>query len=205
MPLPIDGSVFPPKQLAPGFARMREHGAWYTGDVDELRAIYGGGQQAASHFQGGRPMRGGIAGFFARTWWGRPLVSGEERTALHIPMAANIATLSSDLINAEPIHEEFTRWMFDRYIEAGIGLPEVAAVWFPPAPECDLLGGLAIESDERYAGRHTVVICFEEDRLPWDDSASGWNPSAASYGLHELAHIWMVDRLTDGVHYLIYI
>lgn len=104
-----------------------------------------------------------------------------------------------ELVNAEPIHEEFTRWMFDRYVEAGIGLPEIAAVWFPPAPECDELGGLAIESDERYAGRHTVVICFDEDRLTWDDSASGWFPTAAAYGLHELAHVWMLDRLTDDV------
>lgn len=104
-----------------------------------------------------------------------------------------------ELVNAEPIHEEFTRWLFDRYLESGIGLPEVAAVWFPPAPECDLLGGLAIEADERYAGRHTVVICFEEDRLEYEDSASGWHPTAAAYGLHELAHIWMVDHLTDDV------
>jgi len=101
MPLPADGSFFPPKQLAPGFARMREHGAWYTGDVDELRAIYGGAQ-SASHLRGGRPMQGGVAGFMSRFWWGRPLASGEERTALHIPMASNLATLSSDLLNAEP-------------------------------------------------------------------------------------------------------
>lgn len=103
------------------------------------------------------------------------------------------------LVNAEPIHEEFTRWLFDRYHAAGIGLPEIAAVWFPPAPECDELGGLAIESDERYEGRHTVVICFEADRLLWDDSESGWFPTAAAYGLHELAHIWMVDHLTDDI------
>ena len=101
------------------------------------------------------------------------------------------------LINAEPAHEEFSRWLFRRFIEAGIGLPEVAAVWFPPAPECTELAGLAIESDERYEGRHTVVICFTVDRLMWEDSQSGWFPPAASYGLHELAHIWMVDHLTD--------
>lgn len=100
MPLPADGSFFPPRELAPGFARMREHGAWYTGDVDELRAIYGGAQ-SVSHMHAGQPMRGGITGFLSRMWWGRPLASGEERTALHIPMASNLATLSSDLLNAE--------------------------------------------------------------------------------------------------------
>ena len=96
MPLPVEGSVFPPKHLAPAFAKFREHAAWYTGDTDELAAIYGGGTQSQSVFQGG------VVGFFSRLWWGRPLGRGEERTALHIPMAANLATLSSDLINAEP-------------------------------------------------------------------------------------------------------
>jgi hypothetical protein len=102
-----------------------------------------------------------------------------------------------DLVNAEPIHEEFSRWLFDRYVEAGIGLPEVRAIWFPPAPECDELGGLAIETDERYEGRHTVVLCFTADRVLSDTSASGWAENAAAYGLHELAHLWMVDQLTD--------
>jgi A118 family predicted phage portal protein len=101
MPLPAEGSVFPPKEYAPGFARMAEHAAWYSGSVDDLRRIYGG-LQAATHVHNGRPHRGGVAGFFSRAWWGRPLVSGEERTALHIPIAANLATLSSDLLNAEP-------------------------------------------------------------------------------------------------------
>jgi hypothetical protein len=104
-----------------------------------------------------------------------------------------------ELVNAEPIHEEFTSWLFDRFLESGIGVPEVAAVWYPPAPECDELGGLAIESDERYAGRHTVVICWSADRLEYEDSASGWNQGAAALGLHEIAHIWMVDHLTDDV------
>ncbi|MCP3976982.1 MAG: hypothetical protein GY720_21045 [bacterium] len=102
-----------------------------------------------------------------------------------------------DLINAEPAHEEFSSWLFQRFIAAGIGLPEVSAIWFPPAPECTELAGLAIESDERYEGRHTVVICFTVDRLTWEDSESGWFPPAAAFGLHELSHIWMVDRLTD--------
>lgn len=102
MPLPAEGSIFPPKPLLPAYAKMREHAAWYEGDVNELRAIYSGLGSGPSHFHGGAPMRGGVAGFLSRVWWGRPLMSGEERTSLHIPMAANLATLSSDLLNAEP-------------------------------------------------------------------------------------------------------
>jgi hypothetical protein len=102
-----------------------------------------------------------------------------------------------DLINAEPNHEEFARWLFSRYAAAGFGLPDVTAVWFPPSPHCVAKAGLAIEYDERYAGRHTVVVCFDEDEVASDSSESGWSQSAIAYGLHELAHIWMVDHLTD--------
>ncbi|MDJ0924125.1 MAG: hypothetical protein QNJ77_06140 [Acidimicrobiia bacterium] len=102
-----------------------------------------------------------------------------------------------DLINAEPNHEAFSRWMIAKYVEAGIGVPEVSAVWFPPSPDCIDRGGLAIETDERYEGRHTVVVCFADDRLEFDRSESGWHPTAIANGLHELAHIWMLDRLTD--------
>ena len=103
-----------------------------------------------------------------------------------------------ELVNAEPVHEAHTRWLFSRFIESGIGVPEVSAVWFPPSAECAELSGLAIESDERYQGRHTVVVCFVADRLVSDVSESGWSPAAAAFGLHELAHIWMVDHLTDA-------
>jgi len=100
MPLPAPGTEWPPKPYKPAFAEMREYAAWHSGDVDQIRAASGGG--LPSHFKDGRGYQGGIAGFFSRMFWGRPLVSGEERTALHIPIAANIATLSSDLLNAEP-------------------------------------------------------------------------------------------------------
>lgn len=102
MPLPVDNQYWPPRQLLPGFDQMREHAAWYSGDVGELQSIYAGVAGDVTHFHGGRPHRGGITGAFSRAWWGRPLVSGEQRTALHIPMPANLATLSSDILNAEP-------------------------------------------------------------------------------------------------------
>lgn len=103
-----------------------------------------------------------------------------------------------DLVNAESLHEEFARYLFSRYASSGIGLPEVEAVWFPPAPECLSYPGLAIESDARYEDRHTVVVCFPDDDLI-HDSPSGWSYLATTWGLHELAHIWMLDHLTDDL------
>jgi hypothetical protein len=129
-------------------------------------------------------------------WWNEFVLPPELED--NVTEVVDTAGSLVELVNAEPTHEEYARWLFDRYTSSGIGLPEVAAVWLPPAPECTELGGLAIESDERYEGRHTVVVCYTEDRLTSDDSESGWSPVAIAYGLHELAHIWMVDHLTDG-------
>jgi hypothetical protein len=130
-------------------------------------------------------------------WWTTFELPAELQD--NVTEVLDVAGSLVELVNAEPIHEEFTRWMFSTYAESGIGIPEVSAVWFPPSPECTELGGLAIESDERYSGRHTVVVCFAEDRLTSDTSESGWFETAAAYGLHELAHIWMVDHLTDEI------
>ncbi len=103
-----------------------------------------------------------------------------------------------DLVNAEPLHEEFSSYLFAKYAASGIGLPQVEAVWFPPAPECLSYSGLAIESDARYADRHTVIVCRTVDQLA-GDSASTWSYTASTWGLHELAHIWMLDHLTDDI------
>lgn len=100
MPLPAPGAEFPPKQYRAAFAELAEYGAWYSGDVGAIRST--SGSDSASHFHDGIPHQGGIAGAFARLFWGRPLAHGEERTVLHVPIAANLATLSSDLLNSEP-------------------------------------------------------------------------------------------------------
>lgn len=102
-----------------------------------------------------------------------------------------------ELINAEPVHEEFARWLFDRYIDGELGIPQAAAIWFPPAPECLEREGFATTSDERYEGRRTAVICFGEEALADDDTPSGWDRYAVAIGLHELGHIWMLDHVDD--------
>jgi hypothetical protein len=105
--------------------------------------------------------------------------------------------LRIDLVNAGATQKDFSLWMMSRFERAGLGVPETRAIWFPPSPDCEGRAGLAFESDERYDGSHTVVICASEDRMRFDGSASGWNPAVLTNGLHELAHVWMLDHLAD--------
>lgn len=100
MPLPDSSVEWPPKPLQPVFGQMGVWSAWYSGNPDELSAIYAGtGNQPPN-----RPSqyRGGIVGALSRMFWGRPVPANEPKTKLHVPLAADIAAKSADLLFTEP-------------------------------------------------------------------------------------------------------
>lgn len=104
MPLPDDGP-WPPPEFAEAFATMREWGAWYSGNPEALSDVYGKiGGQLVNHPQT-RPSqrRGGVVGTLARWFWGQPIPPGEKRSKLHVPVASDMATTSSDLLFSEKI------------------------------------------------------------------------------------------------------
>jgi hypothetical protein len=98
MPLPQNGADWPPKAVKPGLELMDLHDAWYTGDANILANRYQN-QRYQNH---SAQYRGGLVGIAARFWWGRPLAHGEHRVKLHLPLAGDIATMSSDLLFSEP-------------------------------------------------------------------------------------------------------
>jgi hypothetical protein len=109
-----------------------------------------------------------------------------------------LAHRTIELVNAETGHQMFTRWMFERFPAAGLAPPDVAAVRFPPSAECDHRSGSALAHDERYEGEHTVVVCYEVAKLYLrDPHPPGWSALAVNFGLHELAHIWMLDHVGE--------
>ena len=121
-----------------------------------------------------------------------PPLEGLETATLDVG-GVNVA-----LVNAERSQIEFSEWLFDRYALAGFDIPGVVAIWYPPSNDCTgSRKGLAIESDDRYEGRHTATVCFTTEEIRSSESESGWTATALNYALHELAHIWMVDHLTD--------
>jgi hypothetical protein len=103
MPIPDQNTAWPPAPWDFAYRVYAENEAWYLGDTDRLENLYRRDSQArADYVRNGQPMRGGVVGAASRMFWGRPVPAGENRTRLHVPAPADLATLSSDLIFAEP-------------------------------------------------------------------------------------------------------
>lgn len=107
MPMPAANSPWPPKAWAPAYAQYAENDAWLTGDTKTLQSIYSGGRAQATHMHGGTPHRGGLAGAMSSMIWGRPVPPGQQRTRFHVPIAADLATLASDVQYSAPPETTF--------------------------------------------------------------------------------------------------
>ncbi|TFC92051.1 MULTISPECIES: capsid protein [Cryobacterium] len=101
MALPAANTAWPPAPWDLAYRAYAENEAWYLGDTDALEKIYRRAEQG-DYSRRGTPMRGGIVGTASRMFWGRPVPAGQTRTRLHIPAAADLSTLSSDLLFSEP-------------------------------------------------------------------------------------------------------
>jgi A118 family predicted phage portal protein len=107
VPLPDANVPWPPPAHALALARMCDYDAWWAGDPDRLGKRYTNRSGAPDN----RPSqyRGGLVGTMSRWFWGRPLPAGEKRTGVHMPLPADIATASADLLFAEP-----PRYVFEK-------------------------------------------------------------------------------------------
>ncbi|MFA9432933.1 capsid protein [Egicoccus sp. AB-alg2] len=79
---------------------MQEADAWFSGDVDRLRNFYGTtGTGTSSHLPG---FAGGAPGK-VRFWPRRAADRAPNRTQIHVPIAADIASTSADLLFSEQL------------------------------------------------------------------------------------------------------
>lgn len=100
MSLPAGGH-WPPKSLSVVSPKLAEWDAWYSGDPDKLRAVYG--RTSATSFDRVSQHRGGLSGAIARMWWGRPVGDLAKRSdQLHVPLASDLCQATSDLLFSEP-------------------------------------------------------------------------------------------------------
>ncbi|MEV0379797.1 phage portal protein [Nonomuraea sp. NPDC050643] len=109
MPLPERNQEWPPPAIRQEMRLYDTHGAWYAGDPDKLAQVYGGNQATPRMGMDpkgwDRPISraGGYFGRMVRYFWGTPTPAAQARaTKLHIPLAADIAATSADLLFSEP-------------------------------------------------------------------------------------------------------
>jgi A118 family predicted phage portal protein len=97
MPLPANGTPWPPKRLASIHTAIAAFDAWWVGDSSGLEAHYSTPTARVRPSQ----MAGGVVGTVARAFWGRPALGAQPRTRLHIPVATDICMASADLLWSE--------------------------------------------------------------------------------------------------------
>lgn len=166
MPLPADGTPWPPREMAPALDRYTNYDAWYSGDADRLGSAYTRTRQVPLN----RPSqyRGGVVGKLARTFWGAPIPDGERRNKLHVPLPADIATASSDLLFAKPPAVTFakpanqSRWEeLDDELKLRSRLHEAAEV-------CSALSGVYLRAgwDEDVADHALLQAVHADHAIP---------------------------------------
>lgn len=116
MPLP-SGGAWPPPACADIQSQLTTWRAWYTGDPVSLTKAYTRPRVHASQY------RGGVMGAVARFFWGQPTPTGERAAKSHVPVAADLASLSADLLFSDPpsldVQADSTRARLDEYVTAG--------------------------------------------------------------------------------------
>lgn len=192
MPLPEGGNTpWPPKECEQVYKQYATWAAWYSGDIETLSAVYGG-------VGGGRDTNGFFAsetgGFKAtaarvmdsvRRWfWGqRPTGSSQPRQRVHVPIAAEIASTSADLLFSEPptvsvpVEEgkephQATADRLAEYIDDGMH-----ATLLESAEICSALGGvyLRVVWDQDKRDRPWVTAVHPDAAVPawkWGDLES---------------------------------
>lgn len=92
----MPSTPWPPAPFDAALQQFETWDALYMG-----ARVTAGASPAATHVHNGVPHAGGVVGAFNRTVFGRPVVPGENRTDVHIPIAGDLAQLSSGLLFGE--------------------------------------------------------------------------------------------------------
>ena len=111
-----------------------------------------------------------------------------ERTGTVVADGATV-----EIWNGTPALESLVEWGMGRYAEAGLRVPRPRSVTFYPAADrCE--GNLAVAGGE---SNDEIVVCFGEGLACRTSPCPPWSAMAEATTLHELAHTWMAQNLTE--------
>lgn len=140
--------------------------AWYEGTPEALATYYAFGYGSAQSRPRVRPSQfaGGIVGALARFWWGQPQTSGQPAKGLHVPLAADIASASADMLFSEELGLDFGK------------TPEAASKRLLEVLDANSWQALLPEASEVQAALGGVYL------------RAGWDTSIADHPLLSVVH-----------------
>lgn len=111
MPIELGNVPWPPADVAQERRYWRSWGSWYSGDPEQLAAVYGASSPVVpdlrytngkSGYLAQPQQSGGIVGMVQRWFWGRTPSATQATTRMHLPAASDVSALSADLLYGEP-------------------------------------------------------------------------------------------------------
>ena len=98
-----------------------------------------------------------------------------------------------EIWNGTPALEQLVVWGVEQFPEAGLTVPRPTSVTFYPAAD-RCRGNLAVAAGE---ANDEIVACFGEGLACVTTPCPPWSTKAEATILHELAHTWMGQNLTE--------
>lgn len=215
MPLPDTNVDWPPKDTTQASKLVDKWQAWYSGDPDHLAKVYstsvspGIGVQDPRALVRPSTMRGGVIGVAARFFWGAPPQAGSLASAkLHIPLPADVAATSADLLFGEPPGiiapdgEDATQKRLDFVIADGglhsslleaaetiaaLGGGYLRITWDPEVAGYPLVDGIPPDAAiPTFRSGRLVAVTFWRKLAPLADGKITWR----HLELHEPGRVW---------------
>ena len=180
--LPSDEKLaWPPAVWSPIARSQNLWSAWYSGSADQLSYAYqglGGNTLTASaffgtsgeypamgqHFRGPAPL---ATATLDRYFWGQITPPAERRAKLHVPLAGDIASMSSDLLYSKRPRVEVDDKLTQAWLEDVLD-DEMHSTWLESAEIGAALGGrfMRIVWDQNIADQPWVDIVHPDAAVP---------------------------------------
>lgn len=101
MPLPAPGTTWPPPAYVPAYEALGVWAAWYASDRDALARVYSRQRDPDRRDDRVAQYRTGLVGRAARWFWGQPYDPLQRPARLHVPLGADICSVSANMLFAE--------------------------------------------------------------------------------------------------------
>lgn len=166
MSLPKNNAPFPPPGWGNILTKYDEWSAWWEGDTRRISNIYAATQNINRPSQ----YQGGVVGAVSRWFWGKPISEGTTQSALHLPVAADLATTSAEQVYANVPEisvnggDEAGQELVDQYLADGL-----AATLLEGAESGAVMGGRfhVINRDPRvHNGRPFLTTVHADNAFP---------------------------------------